>query len=168
MPSQSQIGDYKLLELAGEGSFGKVWKARRAGSLQTVAVKLITKHGKNEKDLRNLRQEIEILRKLQHPNVIAMLDAFETKHDFCVVTEFAQGAAAGRLLGGGAALLRLLLLPWRGKGWGSTAAATAAAVLAHKAPCRRAPCRRPIPTPRRAQARHVAPPPPPRRAVPHP
>jgi len=70
----------------------QVWKARRSGSLQTVAVKLITKHGKNEKDLRNLRQEIEILRKLQHPNIIAMLDSFETKNDFCVVTEFAQGA----------------------------------------------------------------------------
>ncbi|EFN52208.1 hypothetical protein CHLNCDRAFT_26970 [Chlorella variabilis] len=91
MPGQNQIGDYKLIELAGEGSFGKVWKARRAGSLQTVAVKLITKHGKNDKDLRSLRQEIEILRKLQHPNIIAMLDAFETKNDFCVVTEFAQG-----------------------------------------------------------------------------
>lgn len=91
MPGQNQIGDYKLIELAGEGSFGKVWKARRTGCLQTVAVKLITKHGKNEKDLRNLRQEIEILRKLQHPNIIAMLDAFETKNDFCVVTEFAQG-----------------------------------------------------------------------------
>lgn len=38
----------------------QVWKARRTGSLQTVAVKLITKHGKNEKDLRNLRQ-------VQHP-----------------------------------------------------------------------------------------------------
>jgi serine/threonine protein kinase len=56
MPGQNQIGEYKLIELAGEGSFGKVWKARRTGSLQTVAVKLITKHGKNEKDLRNLRQ----------------------------------------------------------------------------------------------------------------
>lgn len=94
MPGQNQIGEYKLIELAGEGSFGKVrwqspgffsasalptaaaaravmglparllwlqvWKARRTGSLQTVAVKLITKHGKNEKDLRNLRQ-------VQHP-----------------------------------------------------------------------------------------------------
>jgi serine/threonine protein kinase len=69
----------------------QVWKARRAGSLQTVAVKLITKHGKTAKDVKNLRQEIDILRKLQHPNIIQMLDAFETKSDFCVVTEFAQG-----------------------------------------------------------------------------
>lgn len=100
MPGQNQIGDYKLIELAGEGSFGKVWKARRAGSLQTVAVKLITKHGKNDKDLRSLRQEIEILRKLQHPNIIAMLDAFETKNDFCVVTEFAQGGCRLFFVGG--------------------------------------------------------------------
>ena len=76
----------------GGGAHAQVWKARRTGSLQTVAVKLITKHGKNDKDVRSLRQEIEILRTLQHPNIIAMLDAFETKTDFCVVTEFAQGA----------------------------------------------------------------------------
>ena len=40
---------------------------------------------------RNLRQEIEILRSLRHENIIQMLDTFETKSEFCVVTEFAQG-----------------------------------------------------------------------------
>lgn len=49
------------------------------------------KHGKSDKDVRNLRQEIEILRKLKHENIIQMLDAFETSKEFCVVTEFAQG-----------------------------------------------------------------------------
>lgn len=85
------VGDYRILELVGEGSFGKVWKARKSGSLQTVAVKLISKAGKNEKDVLGLRQEIDILRTLRHQNIIEMLDAFETKTDFCVVTEFAQG-----------------------------------------------------------------------------
>lgn len=56
-----------------------------------MAVKLITKAGKNDKDVAGLRQEIDILRKLRHPNIIEMIDAFETKTDFCVVTEFAQG-----------------------------------------------------------------------------
>lgn len=69
----------------------QVWKARKSGSLQTVAVKLISKVGKNDKDVTGLRQEIDILRKLRHPNIIEMIDAFETKTDFCVVTEFAQG-----------------------------------------------------------------------------
>lgn len=36
-------------------------------------------------------QEIEILRQLRHENIIQMLDAFETKTEFCVVTEFAHG-----------------------------------------------------------------------------
>ena len=35
-------------------------------------------------------QEIEILRTLRHPNIILMLDWFETKEEICVVTEFAQ------------------------------------------------------------------------------
>ncbi|PNG89500.1 Serine/threonine-protein kinase TIO, partial [Tetrabaena socialis] len=47
--------------------------------------------GKSEKDIKNLRQEIEILRQLRHENIIQMLDSFETKTEFCVVTEFAQG-----------------------------------------------------------------------------
>jgi fused-like protein len=41
--------------------------------------------------LKNLRQEIDILRTLRHESIIQMLDTFETKTDFCVVTEFGQG-----------------------------------------------------------------------------
>jgi len=37
------------------------------------------------------RSEIDIQRKLEHPNVIVLLDAFETDSEFCIVTEFAQG-----------------------------------------------------------------------------
>jgi len=58
--------------------------------IQTVAMKFILKHGKTDKDLHNLRQEIEILRKLKHENIIEMIDTFETPQEFCVVTEFAQ------------------------------------------------------------------------------
>ena len=56
-----------------------------------MALKFITKRGKTEKDLNNLRQEIDILRGLHHENIILLLDSFETPHEFCVVTEFAQG-----------------------------------------------------------------------------
>lgn len=85
------IEDYHVIELVGEGSFGKVYKGRKKYTSQTVAMKFIMKHGKSEKDIHNLRQEIEILRKLKHENIIEMLDAFESPQEFCVVTEFAQG-----------------------------------------------------------------------------
>ncbi|GJP76459.1 hypothetical protein CLOP_g6902 [Closterium sp. NIES-67] len=85
------LEDYHVIELVGEGSFGKVYKGRRKFTGQMTAMKFILKHGKSERDIKNLRQEIEILRKLKHENIIEMLDAFETPQEFCVVTEFAQG-----------------------------------------------------------------------------
>lgn len=56
------------------------------------ALKFIKKYGKSVKDIASLRQEIAILRKLQHENIIQWLDNFETQDDFVVVTELAQGA----------------------------------------------------------------------------
>ncbi|CAD8055051.1 unnamed protein product [Paramecium sonneborni] len=83
--------NYHVLHLIGEGSFGKVYKGRWKKSNQMAALKFISKRGKTEKDLANLRQEIEILRRLKHENIILLLDAFETQGEFCLVTEFAQG-----------------------------------------------------------------------------
>ena len=85
------MNNYHRLHRIGEGSFGRVYKGRRKCTGQTVAMKFISKQKKTEKDLRNLRQEISILRDLNHENIIRMFDYFETEREFCVVTEFAQG-----------------------------------------------------------------------------
>lgn len=82
---------YQVLELIGEGNFGKVYKGRKKYTGQIVAMKFILKKGKTDKDLNNLRQEISILRKQKHRNIILMLDFFETKNEICMVTEYAQG-----------------------------------------------------------------------------
>lgn len=80
-----------MLHLIGQGCFGKVYKGRRRYSGQIVALKFISKRGKAEKDLLNLRLELGILQRLDHPNIIRLLDSFETNTDFVVVTEFAFG-----------------------------------------------------------------------------
>ncbi|EQC27007.1 ULK/FUSED protein kinase [Saprolegnia diclina VS20] len=82
---------YHVLERIGEGSFGKVYRGRRKYSGHIVALKFVSKRGKSEKDLKNLRQEIHILRQLNHANIISMLDSFETEAEFCMVTEYGQG-----------------------------------------------------------------------------
>nr|XP_015192821.1 PREDICTED: serine/threonine-protein kinase 36 isoform X2 [Lepisosteus oculatus] len=82
---------YHVLEMIGEGSFGRVYKGRKKYSGQVVALKFIPKVGRSEKELRSLRREIEIMRGLRHPNVVLLLDSFETDREVVVVTEYAEG-----------------------------------------------------------------------------
>ena len=82
---------YHILECIGEGSFGRVYKGRKKYTFDIVAMKFISKLGRTEKELMNLRSEIEIMRGLKHPNIITLLDSFDTENEVCVVTDFADG-----------------------------------------------------------------------------
>ncbi|XP_030602457.1 serine/threonine-protein kinase 36 [Archocentrus centrarchus] len=85
------MNSYHVLELVGEGSFGRVYKGRRKCTGMMVALKFITKVGRSENQLRSLKREIEIMRGLQHPNIIQLFDSFETENEVVVVTEYAEG-----------------------------------------------------------------------------
>ncbi|KAK0045599.1 serine/threonine-protein kinase 36 [Biomphalaria pfeifferi] len=85
------MDNYHVLELVGEGSFGKVYKGRKKYTSQIVALKFIPKLGKSEKELKGLRREIEIMRGLKHDNIIELLDSFDTDKEVVVVTDFAEG-----------------------------------------------------------------------------
>ncbi|XP_068543304.1 serine/threonine-protein kinase 36 isoform X4 [Anas acuta] len=82
---------YRVLGAVGGGSFGTVYKARRRHSAQVVAMKFIPKVGRSRQELRSLRREMEVMRGLRHPNIVRMLDSFETEQEVVVVTEYAEG-----------------------------------------------------------------------------
>ncbi|EDL00345.1 serine/threonine kinase 36 (fused homolog, Drosophila), isoform CRA_d, partial [Mus musculus] len=90
-PETLAMEKYHVLEMIGEGSFGRVYKGRKKYSAQVVALKFIPKLGRSEKELRNLQREIEIMRGLWHPNIVHMLDSFETDKEVVVVTDYAEG-----------------------------------------------------------------------------
>lgn len=77
---QSSQVDYLLLLL------DQVFKGVKKYSGQVVAMKFITKANKNKRDLDSFRQEIVILQSLRHPNIIQMLDHYETEKEFIVIT----------------------------------------------------------------------------------
>ena len=82
---------YHVIDVIGEGSFGKVYKARRKYSGQIVAIKFIPKRGKIDKELKNIRREIDIIKSIKHPYIIEMLDTFETPGELVMVTDYAEG-----------------------------------------------------------------------------
>ncbi|XP_036360103.1 serine/threonine-protein kinase 36-like isoform X1 [Octopus sinensis] len=85
------MDNYHILGLIGEGSYGKVYRGQRKFTANVVALKFITKLGKSERELRVLSQEIEIMRGLQHKNIVQLLDSFETEEEFVVVMDYADG-----------------------------------------------------------------------------
>lgn len=83
--------NYHLIQQIGEGSFGRVYKARRKYTGRMVAIKMINKRGQHEEDLEILRREIDILRKVDHPNIMRLLEIVETDSDICVISELGRG-----------------------------------------------------------------------------
>ncbi|KAM9542906.1 PAS domain-containing serine/threonine-protein kinase isoform 6-T6 [Guaruba guarouba] len=85
--------NYNTLSLLGKGSFGFVWTARGKKDHQEVVVKFIWKERVledcwvDDPDLGRVTQEIAILLKLQHPNIIKVLDVFENECFFQLVME---------------------------------------------------------------------------------
>lgn len=93
---------YVILELVGEGSFGRVFRGRRRFTGQFVALKFVAKAGKSADELSALRSEVSILRRLDHENIVLLLDFFETARDVVLVTEFAHGELLAVLAADGA------------------------------------------------------------------
>ncbi|XP_063821651.1 serine/threonine-protein kinase fused [Ostrinia nubilalis] len=81
---------YDVISFVGEGSFGRVFKAKHKETDDVVALKVIRKKGRSSKDLKNLRQECDIQRQLKHPNIIRMIYSFDTESELVVVTEYAE------------------------------------------------------------------------------
>ena len=69
---------YAVMDLIGEGSFGRVFRGKNKQTGEIVALKLIPKVGHSDKDIQSLRSECKIQKELNHPNIVRMIDAFET------------------------------------------------------------------------------------------
>ena len=58
---------------------------------EKFTLKIVKKGKVSEKDIRNLRSEISVLKKIRHPNVISLRAVCETESDLYLVTEYAPG-----------------------------------------------------------------------------
>ena len=81
---------YHKIKLLGQGSFGKVYLVRNKKLNTNFAMKIIEKqsHNNDPKEEENLMNEINILRKLDHPNILKINDFYSTEKEYIIITEF--------------------------------------------------------------------------------
>ncbi len=87
----SLIDYYELKENLGKGKFGIVRGAIYKKTGKKVAIKVMKKSIMSQQDIELVRQEIEILKICQHPNLIRMLDVFENVEHIYIVMELLEG-----------------------------------------------------------------------------
>ncbi|EQL02777.1 serine/threonine protein kinase [Ophiocordyceps sinensis CO18] len=89
----SKFGDFILGNTIGEGEFGKVKLGWKQDSSVQVAIKLIKRDtvGGNPSRLSKIRREVTILRGLQHPNIVRLIDMIETDRYIGIILEYASG-----------------------------------------------------------------------------
>lgn len=63
-----------------------MYKGKDTSNGKFVAMKFIIKNNKSKKDMDSFYQEINILKRIQHQNIIQLLDTFETSKEICVIT----------------------------------------------------------------------------------
>ena len=83
--------DYKIESTIGRGSFALVKRAKNRQTQVKYAVKVLSKKKMTEEDLIGMQTEIEILKSLDHPNVVKLIDVYEDERHICLVMELMEG-----------------------------------------------------------------------------
>jgi len=80
--------DYIMGKSIGAGAFGTVRLCVHKATRQTRACKILKKANQ---DIKALQEEVEILSKLSHPNIMQIYEVYNDKTNFYIVSEFCQG-----------------------------------------------------------------------------
>lgn len=92
VPLPSQLGQYRLLQQIGAGGMGTVYRAEHLHLKKPVAVKLVSPNRlADETVLARFRREMEVVGRLDHPNIVRATDAGETDSIHYLVMEFIDG-----------------------------------------------------------------------------
>ncbi|HEY6723393.1 MAG TPA: serine/threonine-protein kinase [Polyangiaceae bacterium] len=87
-----RIGEYLVRRLLGEGGMGKVFEAEERLSKRRVALKLLKPElAKSEEGRRLFLNEMSILSRLDHPNVVRCLACSEVEGQLVMTLEYLEG-----------------------------------------------------------------------------
>lgn len=81
---------FKIKNLIGKGTFGSVYKAEDGLGL-TVAVKKIATRGMDSQALSLLKQEVNVMSSISHPNTVELKFSFETADSMYMIMEYCEG-----------------------------------------------------------------------------
>ena len=83
--------NYRMGKTLGEGAFGKVCLVTHKPSEMVRAMKILRKKDLFKDEEKELCDEIELLRNLDHPNILKLFEFFEDDVNYFIITEYCTG-----------------------------------------------------------------------------
>ena len=90
--NKNPFNDYEIIKTLGEGAFGEVHLVKHNLTKAIRAMKVIKKRDDFENDNdQDLLNEINVLKKIDHPNVIKIFEFYIDKENYYLITEYCSG-----------------------------------------------------------------------------
>jgi hypothetical protein len=107
------IAGFRIVKRIGVGGYGAVYLAQRESDKKPVAIKImLAQVAVDEEARRKFAQEINLLKALQHPNIVTILDSGSAGSAFYFVMELCSGGSvADSMTANGGKLLPTAALP---------------------------------------------------------
>ena len=91
--SETNLNFYKYGRLIGQGAFGKVNLGLNVLTGRVVAIKSFNKSNlnSNSENMKKIKYETNLMKKLNHPNITKILELFEDKEYILIIMEYING-----------------------------------------------------------------------------
>ena len=87
-----KLEDFNFIRLIGVGSYGKVYVATKNSNDKLYAIKIINKNKINTKiEIKRIKTERNLLANINHPFIMKLNYAFQTKQSLYFITKFMHG-----------------------------------------------------------------------------
>ena len=93
------VGNYLVLDKIGQGGMGYVYKARHKRMKRVVALKVLpSAMTKTPEAVQRFQREVEVVAKLEHPNIVTAFDADEADGVHFLVMQYVKGSDLAALI----------------------------------------------------------------------
>jgi len=89
---------YRLGDELGRGASGKVYRGLDTQTGQHVAVKQVSLERLKPADISSIMTEVELLKSLNHENVVRYLGSFQTRHHLYIVMELVEAGSLSSII----------------------------------------------------------------------